>query len=53
MDRRNIMQKWEYKCVCIIGAGERTTKILNDYGREGWELVCTCWVWHYFKKAMN
>ena len=29
------MKKWEYKCVCIMGAGVRTTRILNDYGRDG------------------
>ena len=47
------MKKWEYKCVCIMGAGVRTTRILNDYGRDGWELVCTCWIWHYFKRELN
>ena len=47
------MQKWEYKCVCILGAGERTTKVLNGYGQDGWELVCSWWVWHYFKRAVN
>lgn len=29
------MQKFEYKCVAILGAGERTTRILNEYAR-GW-----------------
>ena len=46
------MNRFEYKCVCILGAGERTTRMLNEYGREGWELVATCWFWHYFKRPL-
>jgi hypothetical protein len=46
----NVMTVFEYKCVCIVGAGERTTRLLNSYGLEGWELVCTCLFWHYFKR---
>ncbi|KZL90303.1 DUF4177 domain-containing protein [Clostridium magnum] len=38
------MKKYQYKCVCIIGSGERTTRILNEYGQQGWELVTTCYV---------
>lgn len=37
------MLKYEYKCVFVWGGGEKTTRILNEYGREGWELVCTYW----------
>lgn len=44
------MQKYEYKCVCIIGGGEKTTRVLNEYAQQGWELVSTWYVWHYFKK---
>jgi hypothetical protein len=44
------MDCYEYKCIFIWGASERTTLILNEYGREGWELVTTCWFWHYFKR---
>jgi len=44
------MEQFEYKCVCIWGAGEKTSRILNEYGREGWELVAVTWVWHYLKK---
>lgn len=44
------MRKYEYKCVFIAGGGEKTTRILNEYGLQGWELVCTCWAWHYFKR---
>jgi len=47
------MKKYEYKCVCIMGAGEKTTRKLNEYGREGWELVCIWWVWHYFKREIK
>ena len=31
------MKQFEYKCVFIWGAGEKTTRILNEYGREGWD----------------
>ena len=47
------MKHYEYKCVAIPGLGERTTRILNEYGRDGWELVCVVWVWHYFKRECN
>ncbi len=30
------MQRWEYKVVALRG---RYTETLNEYGREGWELV--------------
>lgn len=49
-----IMKKWEYKCVWILGGGETTTRRLNEYGREGWELVSTdFWGFYYFKKETN
>ncbi|KAB2952908.1 hypothetical protein F9B85_06445 [Heliorestis acidaminivorans] len=51
--RRKKMKKFEYKCVFILGLGERTTRILNEYGQSGWELVATSWVWHYFKREIN
>ena len=47
------MDCYEYKCVYIWGLSERTTMILNGYGREGWELVSTWWCWHYFKRRMG
>jgi len=47
------VKKYEYKCVLILGAGGRTTRILNEYGREGWELVEVFWAWHYFKRPME
>lgn len=47
------MQKWEYKCVAIVGAGESTTRQLNALGNEGWELVAVASiVWHYFKRPV-
>jgi hypothetical protein len=30
------MQRWEYKVLALKG---RYTETLNEYGREGWELV--------------
>ena len=38
------MNKYEYKCVHILGFGETTGRILTEYGRQGWELVC---VWEF------
>jgi hypothetical protein len=47
------MKKYEYKCIFIWGAGEKTTRILNKYGKEGWELVSVFWCWHYFKRPLD
>lgn len=47
------MIKYEYKCVMVLGAGEKTTETLNEYGKNGWELVCVCNAWHYFKRPIN
>jgi len=33
--------------------GETTTRILNSYGQEGWELVATWGFWHYFKRSIE
>ena len=46
------MKKYEYKCVLILGLGESTSQKLNVYGREGWELVCVYWAWHYLKRPV-
>ena len=46
------MNRFEYKCVWIIGGGERTSRVLNEYGRDGWELVCVVGMWHYFKREL-
>lgn len=47
------MEKYEYKCVCILGGGKRTTRKLNEFGKEGWELVTVVFIWHYFKRKLN
>jgi len=47
------MKKYEYKCVLILGGGEKTTRILNEYGRDGWELICIWWAWHYLKREFS
>ncbi len=47
------MQKYEYKCVSILGLGERTTRVLNKYGQQGWELVEVVLVWHYFRRPIE
>ena len=44
------MKKYEYKCVSIWGLGKGTTKKLNEYGKEGWELVEVWGIWYYFKR---
>lgn len=44
------MDRFEYQCVFIWGGSEKTTKILNQYGREGWELTAVNWVWFYFRR---
>ena len=47
------MQKYEYKCVFIWGGAEKTSRMLTSYGKEGWELACTSWVWHYLKRPIE
>lgn len=47
------MTRFEYKCIFIWGGGEKTSRVLNEYGREGWELVCTYWCWHYMKRPLE
>ncbi len=47
------MKKYEYKCVLILGFAETTTRRLNEYGREGWELIDTWWAWFYFKRELD
>ena len=46
------MKKYEYKCVWIYGLGEKTTRALNEYGRDGWELTFVWAAWHYFKREL-
>ena len=47
------MQKYEYKCISIVGFGEKTTRILNEYAKDGWELVCTWYIWFYLKRDLK
>ena len=47
------MKQWEYLCTFILGFEERTTRIMNEYGQQGWELVCVNGPWHYFKRPTN
>ncbi|NMA95202.1 MAG: DUF4177 domain-containing protein [Clostridiales bacterium] len=47
------MRKLEYKCVPILGGGEKTARILNEYGRQGWELVFVWGIWHYLKREIR
>ncbi len=44
---------FEYKCVSIWGMGEKTTRRLNEYGQDGWELVAVVLNWHYFKRPLD
>lgn len=47
-----VMKRFEYKCVWIFGLGEKTSRVLNEYGRDGWELVCVVGAWHYLKRQL-
>ncbi len=47
------MTRWEYNCIFIWGGAEKTRLILNEHGKEGWELVCTWLYWHYFKRPIE
>ncbi len=46
------MNHFEYKCVCILALGQGTTRILNEYGKDGWELVAIRCIRHYFKRPL-
>jgi hypothetical protein len=47
------MNKYEYKCVFIFAGGGGTSRVLNEYGKEGWDLVCVWWAWHYLKRPIQ
>lgn len=47
------MDRWEFKCISIWGGGEKTSRVLSEYGRDGWELVCVWSVWHYLKRRLS
>ena len=48
------MKRYEYKCISILVlSGKKVTRILNEYGKQGWELV---WVWssfHYLRRELK
>ena len=46
------MEKYEYKCVFIFGLGGVTTRRLNEFGKDGWALVCVWGFWHYLKRGL-
>ena len=46
------MDRFEYKCIAILRGGEGTARILNEYGREGWELVAAWFFWHWLKRRV-
>ncbi|HHU49938.1 MAG: hypothetical protein ACOYEH_01155 [Caldicoprobacterales bacterium] len=47
------MKLFEYNCVRIWDWSEATTRRLNEYGREGWELVAVYSGWYYFKRELK
>jgi hypothetical protein len=47
------MTRWEYDCIFIWGGAEKTRLILNEHGKEGWELAATWLYWHYFKRPLG
>ena len=47
------MKKYEYKYVVkVFFDEEKATKFLNDYGKDGWELVCVYHSSLYFKREI-
>lgn len=46
-------QKYEYKCITIIGFSEARDTTLNQYARDGWELQCVNLVWHYLRRPVS
>ncbi|HSQ88871.1 hypothetical protein [Romboutsia sp.] len=47
------MKKYEYKYISIWEEPEKIIQKLNDYGKDGWELVCVWNTWHYFKRPIE
>lgn len=47
------MKQYEYICVWIWGWSKEYTRRLNEYGRDGWELVQVVSGWHYFKREVK
>ncbi|HHW47472.1 MAG TPA: hypothetical protein GXX14_02510 [Clostridiaceae bacterium] len=47
------MKLCDYKCVWIWGLRKSFIKKLNEYGRDGWELVQVVSGWYYFKRELK
>jgi len=47
------MQQYEYKCILIFGFSEKTSRVLNKYAQQEWELVTVAWAWHYLKRPIK
>ena len=55
------MKKYEYKCIPIAllsvlsgkKAGEKIASILNEYGKQGWELVWVMTSFHYLRRELK
>ena len=47
------MKKFEYKCVPIWGGIKKITRVLNEYGLIGWELVFVQGYKHYLKRFVE
>ncbi len=47
------MRKYEYKCILILGLSEKTSRILTEYGKQGWELTCVWWAWYYLRREIT
>lgn len=48
------MKKFEYMVVSFLSFNEKkVVDKLNEYGKEGWELVDVEGAYHYFKRAIE
>jgi len=47
------MNKFDYKCVSILGGINKITRVLHEYGIMGWELVYVHRFKHYFKRSLE
>jgi hypothetical protein len=47
------MQNWEYISVVINSYGEKKIEMINEYGKEGWELISIQDSCFYFKRPIE
>jgi len=47
------MDKWEYKIALIFGSDKAREAKLNEFGQQGWELVCIGGRVFYFKRRIS